>query len=145
MKKIIIILAALLTSVCTIGQELPDDVEKVFENAEKLQNKGKWDMAIAEYKQVLRSVAHVPSMKAIGLIQLELRPGPNYREAYEYLDMAINTLQAGKNATDKNKVKKYLQSQIDELVPKRNKAKSYVDQFDNAKGQKNDGRRLLEE
>ncbi len=145
MKNVVVALVACFIGFAALAQELPKDVEKVFDNAEKLKKQEKYDMAIAQYKEVLRSVSHVPSMVAIATIQMELRPDPNYREAYEYYDLAIQNLDAGIAAASKERDKKYLKEQRSTLEPKRNKAKSHVDQFDGAKDSKAKGARLLEE
>jgi tetratricopeptide (TPR) repeat protein len=145
MKSITLFVMAVIFALTALGQELPKDVEKVYDNAEKLKRQEKYDMAIAEYKEVLRSVSHLPSMIAIADIQMVLRANPNYREAYEYYDLAIQNIDAGIAAASKERDKKYLKEMRTDLVPKRNKAKSYVDQFDGAKENKMKGSRLLEE
>jgi len=145
MRKLIAITLFLAFTGIVIGQDLPSDVEKVYKGAEKLKNKKEYKLAIVEYKNVLRSVNHVPSMVSIGQISMELMSPPNYRMAYEYYDMAINELSAQIASADKKKVKAELGQQIEQLTPKRNKAKSYVDDFDKANEKKEDGNRLKKE
>ncbi len=145
MKKLAVLLISLTFGGLLFAQELPKDVEKVYKEAEHLKSKEKLNEAVAAYKEVLRSVDHVPSMTSIADIEMNMRKPPNYRTAYEYLDKAIKTLESGIAATSKKSQKKYLEKQRDELIPKRNKAKSYVDDFDKAKELKQDGKKLLDE
>lgn len=128
-----------------MAQELPKDVEKVYKVAEKHKSKKELNQAVKAYKEVIRSVHHVPSMINIGDIEMNMRKPPNYRAAFEYYDMAIKALEAGIASSDKKKHKKYLGEMRDELVPKRNKCKSYVDDFDKAKDLKQSGKSLLDE
>lgn len=145
MKKLIILSIGLAFAGFTFAQELPDDVEKVYKAAERFKSKKELNQAVDAYKEVLRSVSHVPSMVSIANIEMDMRQPPNYRMAYEYYDKAITELENGIAATTKNKEKKYLGEQRDELVPKRNKAKSYVDDFDKAMELKQGGIQLLDE
>jgi tetratricopeptide (TPR) repeat protein len=145
MKKLVVLLLNLVFAGFLFAQELPDDVEKVYKSAERFKSKKELNQAVDAYKEVLRSVNHVPSMVSIGEIEMDLRQPPNYRMAYEYYDQAIKTLESGMASATKKSVKKYLTEQRDELIPKRNKAKSYVDDFDKAKELKQDGNRLMEE
>ena len=145
MKKLLIFFLPVLLMVQAQGQDLPKDVEQVYKGAEKLKNRKDYDQAIAAYKEVLRSVEHIPSLVSIADIQMELRSQPNYREAYEYYDRAIKEIDKEINATDKRKVKAELAEYREKLVPRRNKAKSYVDDFDKAKERRQDGNRLMED
>jgi hypothetical protein len=145
MRKIIMLLIVLSFTGITIAQDLPSDVEKVYNGAEKLKNKKEYKLAITEYKEVLRSVKHVPSMESIGDISMNLMSPPNYRMAYEYYDKAIQELGNQISAASKNREKAKLGEEIERITPKRNKAKSHVDDFDNSKGKKEDGNRLKEE
>ncbi|MFA6404118.1 MAG: hypothetical protein WCX31_21200 [Salinivirgaceae bacterium] len=144
MKKSFILLVVIAFSGITLAQELPSDVDKVYKGAEKLKNKKEYKLAIVEYKEVLRSVNHVPSMVSIGEISMELMSPPNYRMAYEYYDKAIQELGIQILGASKDKEKARLGQQIEELTPKRNRAKSYVDDFDKAKDKKQEGNRLME-
>ena len=145
MKKLVILLLNLVFTGFLFAQDLPDDVEKVYKAAERLKSKKELNQAVDAYKEVLRSVNHVPSMVSIGEIEMDMRQPPNYRMAYEYYDKAIKTLESGMASTTKKSEKKYLTEQRDELIPKRNKAKSYVDDFDKAKELKQDGNRLMDD
>jgi|GEM_PF-6941665 hypothetical protein len=145
MKKSFILLVVIAFSGITLAQELPSDVEKVYKGAEKLKSKKEYKLAIVEYKEVLRSVNHVPSMVSIGEISMELMSPPNYRMAYEYYDKAIQELGIQISGASKDKDKARLGQQIEELTPKRNRAKSYVDDFDKSKDKKQEGNRLMEE
>lgn len=145
MKKLLFLLLCASFSLVTIAQELPKDVEKVYKTAEKHKSKKELNQAVDAYKEVIRSVQHVPSMISIGHIEMNMRKPPNYRAAYEYYDMAIRTLEAGIASSDKKKHKKYLGEMRDELVPKRNKCKSYVEDFDKAKQLKQGGKSLLDD
>jgi len=145
MKKTIILLVVIAVSGLTIAQELPSDVEKVYKNAEKLKNKKEYKLAIVEYKEVIRRVNHVPSLVSIGEISMELMSPPNYRMAYEYYDKAIIELSSQMSVASKDKEKAKLGQQIEELTPKRNRAKSYVDDFDKSKEKKQEGNRLMED
>lgn len=145
MKKLVILLLNLVFTGFLFAQDLPDDVEKVYKAAERFKSKKELNQAVDAYKEVLRSVNHVPSMVSIGEIEMDMRQPPNYRMAYEYYDQAIKTLESGMASTTKKSEKKYLTEQRDELIPKRNKAKSYVDDFDKAKELKQDGNRLMDD
>lgn len=145
MKKILILLLSFAFTAVLVAQELPKDVEKVYKKAEKHKSKKELNQAVNAYKEVLRSVAHVPSMISIGEIEMNMRKPANYRMAYEYYDMAIKSLEMGIASTDKKKHKKYLGEMRDEIVPKRNKCKSHVDDFDKSKSLKQKGKRLLDE
>jgi hypothetical protein len=127
------------------AQELPKDVQKLFEQAEKQKKHEEYKQAIVTYKEVLRSVEHVASCESIGQIAMELMTPPNYRMAYEFYDRAITELERQMTATDKKRIKAELAEHIERLIPKRNKAKSYVDDFDKAKEQRQDGNRLMED
>jgi len=144
MKKLFMLFISLAVAGFTFAQELPDDVEKVYKAAEHYKSKKELNQAVDAYKEVLRSVNHVPSMVSIANIEMDMRQPPNYRMAYEYYDKAINELESGIASATKNKEKKYLSEQRDELIPKRNKAKSHVDDFDKAKDLKG-GNNLLDE
>lgn len=143
MKNLGLTLISLLIVMITFGQELPKDVKKVYEQAQKQQKKENYDQAVDLYKEVLRSVNHVPSMEAIGIIELEKRENPRYRIALEYFEMALTTLDQQIAAVDKPKAKKYLKEQKERIIPKRNKAASYVDDFDGVKDKRKDGKDLL--
>jgi len=145
MKKLFFLFLSVFLMVQIQGQDLPKDVEQVYKGAEKLKSHKDYDQAIAAYKEVLRSVEHVPSLESIGQIQMELRSMPNYREAYEYYDRAIKELERQINLTDKRREKAELAEYREKLIPKRNKAKSYVDQFDDAKERRQDGNRLMDD
>jgi tetratricopeptide (TPR) repeat protein len=144
MKKLMVVLISFAISGFLYAQELPKDVEKVYKNAEHLKSKEKLNEAVAAYKEVLRSVDHIASMVSIAEIEMDMRKPPNYRIAYEYLDKAIQVYESGIAAADKKRQKAYLQEKRDELIPKRNKAKSFVDDFDKAKDLKQGGARLME-
>ncbi|MDA3890061.1 MAG: hypothetical protein PF517_00195 [Salinivirgaceae bacterium] len=145
MKKLLILLLSFSFASAILAQDLPNDVKKVYKAAERYKSKKQLNQAVDSYKEVIRSVNHVPSMISIAEIEMDMRQPPNYRVAYEYLDMAIKSLEAGIASSDKKKHKKYLGAMRDELVPKRSKAKSYVDDFDKAKGLKQGGKRLFDE
>lgn len=138
----------LLISIMIVGllsaQELPKDVEKIYKSAEHLKKKKQLNQAVNAYKEVLRSIDHVPSMVSIAQIEMEIRTPPNYRTAYEYYDMAITELEIQITTTDKKKAKYKLTQEHERLIPKRKKAKSHIDDFDKAKDLKKDGNRLLE-
>jgi hypothetical protein len=144
MKKIIYIVSLLVTAALQ-AQELPKDVQKLYETAEKQKRHEEYKQAIITYKEVLRSVEHVPSCESIGQIAMELMTPPNYRMAYEYYDRAIVELERQIAATDKRRVKADLAEYRERLIPKRNKAKSYVDDFDKAREQRQDGNRLMDD
>lgn len=144
MKKLFLLLLMSVFISTAYTQELQKDVQKVYDYAEKLKGKGEYKQAVLKYKEVLRSVSHVPSMISIGDIQMD-RLTPHYREAYEYYDMAINALTQAIPATEKKSAIKYMTKLKDETIPKRNKAKSFVEDFDKAKEQKEGGSRLLED
>jgi hypothetical protein len=132
MKKLIYLLFLMVT-VSLQAQELPKDVQKLYETAEKQKRHEEYKQAIITYKEVLRSVEHVPSCESIGQIAMELMNPPNYRIAYEYYNRAIVELERQMAATSKKRVKAELAEYRERLIPKRNKAKSYVDDFDKAK------------
>jgi tetratricopeptide (TPR) repeat protein len=144
MKSTVIILITVFFSSTLFSQELPKDVNKTYKVAEHLKSKKKYKDAIIEYKEVLRSVEHIPSMISIADIDMYKIKPANYREAYKYYDMAISQLNYAISEADKNSQKKYLTNKRDELIPKRKKAKSYVDDFDKAKELKHDGEHLLD-
>jgi tetratricopeptide (TPR) repeat protein len=147
MKKLVIFLMALVAGTVIIAQEqeLPNDVEKVFKGAERLKSKGEYNKALSAYNEVLRSVEHVESLVSCGNIEMELKAKPNYREAFGYYDRAIKEIEHQINIADKRKDKGRWAQLREELVPKRKKAQSYVDQFDDAKEQRERGNRLLED
>jgi tetratricopeptide (TPR) repeat protein len=145
MKKMFMLMLVLAVYGVSMAQELPPDVEKVYKGAEKLKNKEEYKLAITEYKNVLRSVNHVPSMESIAEIAMELMRPPNYRMAYEYYDKAIQELENQQASASKKKEKENINEHIQLLTPKRNKAKSYVDDFEKAKDKKEDGNRLKED
>lgn len=144
MRKLLLLLFTVAICGSAYTQQLPKDVQKVYDYAEKLKGKGEYKQAVLKYKEVLRSVNHIPSMISIGDIQMD-RLTPHYREAYEYYEMAINNLNQGIAIADKRSVIKHLTKLRDETIPKRNKAKSFVSDFDKAKEKKHDGHRLLED
>lgn len=144
MKNLIAIILFTVIAFGSNAQKLPKDIQKVYDQAEKYENKGDFKQAVATYKDVLRSVDHVPTMIQIGDLQMR-RAQPHYREAYEYYQMAITSLDHGIATADKNSVKKRMVKLRDETTPKRNKAKSYVDDFDKAKELKQGGSRLLDD
>jgi len=145
MKKFIIIINLLLFSGFIFAQELPKDVQRVYKGAEHLKSKKRLSEAVAAYKEVLRSVNHVPSMISIADIEMNMRKPPNYRVAYEYYDMAINELNNQIASASKKRVKASLAKQQDQLIPKREKAKSHVSDFDKLREQKKRGQQLLED
>jgi hypothetical protein len=145
MKKLIIVINLLILSGFIFAQELPKDVQRVYKGAEHLKSKKKLSEAVAAYKEVLRSVDHVPSMISIADIEMNMRKPPNYSVAYKYYDMAINELDKQIASTSKKRVKASLAKQIDELIPKRKKAKSHVSDFDKLREQKKHGQQMLEE
>jgi len=145
MKRLLLILAVFISALGIKAQQLPDDVQKVFDQAEKFTKKGDYDQAVASYKEVLRSVEHIPSLINAGDIEMKLRPQPNYRAAYDYYTRAIAAIDQGIAGTEKKSVKKYLTNLRTEVIPNQNKAKSYVDDFDKAKELKEGGNRLLED
>ena len=144
MKKLLILLIGIISVGFLSAQELPKDVEKIYKGAEHLKKKKQLNQAINAYKEVLRSVDHVPSMVSIAQIEMEIRTPPNYRTAYKYYNMAITELERQIATTDKKKDKYKLAQEHERLTPKRKKAKSHVDDFDKAKDLKKDGDRLLE-
>lgn len=146
MKKIVVLLISITLCSILFAQTLPKDVQKVYNQAEKYQRKKDFDRAVDAYKEVLRSVPnHYKSMENIGDIEMILRPKPNYRPAHEYYQQALNVLDAGIAQADRKKVKKFLIEERDRIVPKRNKAKSYVKDFNKAKQNREKGNRLLED
>jgi len=145
MKKFIIIINLLLFSGFIFAQELPKDVQRVYKGAEHLKSKKRLSEAVAAYKEVLRSVNHVPSMISIADIEMNMRKPPNYRVAYEYYDMAINELNNQISSASKKRVKASLAKQQEQLIPKREKAKSHVSDFDKLREQKKRGQQLLED
>ncbi len=145
MKKLLIVLIALLVGVFAFAQDLPKDVEKVYKGAEKLKSRKDYQQAVAAYKEVLRSVNHVPSMVGIAEIEMDLKPSPNYTIAYEYLDKAIRELEMQISVAKKNKDKASIGKEIQRLTPKRNKAKSFVEDYDKLRENKQKGNRLLED
>jgi predicted nucleic acid-binding Zn-ribbon protein len=145
MKKLLVIIAVLFSGFLAKSQDLPKDVEKVYKGAEKLKSRKDYQDAVAAYKEVLRSVNHVPSMVSIAEIEMDLKPSPNYTIAYDYLDKAIRELELQISAAKKNKEKAFLGKEIQRLTPKRNKAKSHVDDYNKLRENKQDGKRLLED
>lgn len=145
MKRLFTVIMCVAFVGFVFAQDLPKDVEKVYKTAEKLKSKKELNQAVAAYKDVLRSVDHVPSMISIADIEMNMRKPPNYRMAYDYYNSAINSIEAGIASTDKRKQKKYLTGMRDELVPKRKKAQSYVKDFDKAKDLKKGGNRLMDD
>jgi tetratricopeptide (TPR) repeat protein len=146
MKNIILILFLSTFIGNSFAQSLPNDVEKIYKAAEKMQSKKEFDKAVDLYKKVLQSVpTHYNSMENIGDIELRLRAKPNYRQAFEYYQKAIDVLNSGISSAEKNKVKKYLTGEKDRITPKFNKAKSHVKDFDKAKDNHEKGKRLLDD
>lgn len=146
MKTVIIAILSIFLFSQLNAQELPKDVEKVYKEAEKLKNKKDYDQAISAYKEVLRSVNHVPSMVSIADIEMTLKPRPNYRNAAEYYQAAIDELGHQINIAPKSKDKKRLSEYRSELEPKRNKAQSYTDDADDAKDNREERKnRLMED
>ena len=145
MKTVLLVLISIMSVGLLSAQELPKDVEKIYKGAEHLKKKKQLNEAVNAYKEVLRSVDHVPSMASIAQIEMEIRTPPNYRTAYKYYDMAITELERQITATDKKKEKYKLAQEHERLTPKRKKAKSHVDDFDKAKDLKKGGMRLMEE
>lgn len=145
MRKLLIILIAFIIIQGIKAQELPDDVQKTINSAEKYTKKGDYDQAIAAYKEVLRSVEHFPSLINAGDIEMKLRAQPNYRAAYDYYTRALSAIDQAIASTDKRSVKKYLSNLELEVIMNQNKAKSHVDDFDKAKELKEGGNRLLED
>lgn len=147
MKKLLVLSIALFASTVIMAQDqdLPKDVEKVFKGAERLKSKGEYNSALDAYNEVLRSVEHVESLISCGNIEMELKAKPNYREAYGYYDRAIKEIEHQINIASKRKDKGRWALLREELIPKRKKAKSYVDQFDKAKERREKGNRLLED
>lgn len=145
MKRLFFLILNLAVAGFMFAQELPDDVEKVYKSAERYKSKEELNQAVNAYKEVLRSVDHVPSMVSIGEIEMDMRQPPNYRMAYEYYDKAIKTLESQIAAVPKKNQKEKLGEMRDELIPKRNKAKSFVDDFDKAKDLKEGGNSLMDE
>lgn len=145
MKNLIIALIAVFFVSQLNGQELPKDVEQVYKGAERLKSKGDYDKAIGAYKEVIRSVKHVPSMISIGDIEMTLKPRPNYRNAAEYYSMAVEELGNQINIAPKKGQKKKLAELREQTVPKMNKAQSYTDDFDNAKDKRQGGSRLMDD
>ncbi len=144
MKKLVIILLSLFLAGNIYSQDLPKDVQKVFNRAEKLKKKKEYNQAITAYKEVLRSVEHVPSLISAGDIEL-YRAKPQHREAYKYYTRAINALDQGIASSESGSAKKHMAKLKEETIPKLNKAKTYVDQFERGKQQKEGGNRLLED
>jgi len=144
MKQTFVILLMAFVSIYVNAQDLPKDVNKIYKAAEHLKSKKRLKEAVEVYKEVLRSNDHIPSMISIADIDMYMYNPPNYREAYKYYDMAINQLNYAISSVDKNSQKKYLTKKRDELIPKRKKAKWYVDNFDKAKEQKHNGEHLLD-
>lgn len=145
MKNLIIAFASLFIFAQLGAQDLPKDVEQVYKGAEKLKSKKDYDQAIGAYKEVLRSVKHVPSMISIGDIEMTLKPRPNYRNAAEYYQMAIDELGHQINIAPKKKDKGRLAKLREEVEPKRNKAQSFTKDADKAKDNRERGNRLLED
>lgn len=147
MRKLIFLWVALAagTSIMAQDQELPKDVEKVFKGAERLKSKGEYNRALEAYNEVLRSVEHVESLVSCGNIEMELKSKPNYRQAYDYYNRAIKEIEHQINIADKRRDKGRWAQLREELIPKRKKANSYVEQFDDAKQRRERGNRLLED
>ncbi len=145
MKKLFILLISIACTGFIFAQDLPKDVEKVYKGAEHLKKKKKLTEAVAAYKEVVRSVNHVPSLVSIATIEMDMRKPPNYRVAYEYYDKAIRELESQIAAASKNRDKSKFAKEREVLIPKRNKAKSFVDDFDEVKELKQGGNRLLED
>jgi tetratricopeptide (TPR) repeat protein len=145
MKKLIVVCFLLVPMLMLQAQDLPKDVEKVYKGAERLKSRKDYQQAIAAYKEVLRSVNHVPSMVAIAEIEMDLKPQPTYSIAFEYLDKAIRELEMQLSTAKKNKDKAQIAQEIQRLKPKWNKAKSYVEDFDELRDNKEKGQRLLED
>lgn len=128
------------------SQSLPKDVEKVYKAAEKMQSKKEFNKAVELYKEVLRSVpTHYKSMENIGDIEMKLRAKPNYTQAYENYQKAIDVLNSAIPSAEKKKVKKYLIGEKERITPKCNKAKSFAEDFDKAKDNHEKGKRLLDD
>jgi hypothetical protein len=84
-------------------------------------------------------------MVSIANIEMNMRKPPNYRAAYEYYNMAIKELESQIATASKNKDKAKFAKQREELIPRRSRAKSFVDDFDKAKELKQGGNRLLDD
>ncbi len=144
MKTLMIIILSLCVSTSIFSQDLPKDVKKVFNSAEKLKKKKEYNKAIAAYKDVLRSVEHVPSLISAGDIEL-YRAKPQHREAYKYYTRAIAALDQGIAISESSSAKQHMSKLKTETIPKQKKAKSYLDQFERGKQQKEGGNRLLDD
>ena len=145
MKKLSVLLISIAYAGFVFAQDLPKDVAKVYKGAEHLKSKKELTLAVKAYKEVLRSVNHVPSLISIATIEMEIRTPPNYRVAHEYFNKAIKELESQIATAQKNKVKAKLAKERETLIPKRNKAKSFVDDFDKAKKLKQGGNRLMDD
>lgn len=144
MKKFILIGIAILLFSGLQAQDLPKEVQKVFDQAEKYHKKKNYDQALKAYKEVLRSMEHLPSLIAAGDVQFYRKPA-QYRSALEFYTRALAACDAGISATDKKSVKKYLNEKKTEITPRRNKAQSHVDDFEKIRGNKDNGNRLLDD
>lgn len=145
MKNLIIALLAIFFVSSIQGQSLPKDVEQVYNAAEKEKGKKNYNKAVELHKNVLRSVNYIPSLVSIGDIEMILKPKPNYREAAEYYSKAVEEIANQINlASKKGHIKKLTQLR-DEVTPKRNKAQSYVDDFDKAIDKRSGGSRLMDD
>lgn len=146
MKKSLFILLIFALFGTLSAQTLPKDVAKVYKSAEKLKSKKQYDRAVEAYKEVLKSVpGHYKSMESIGDIEMKLRARPNYRNAFEYYQKALNALDAGIAGTDKKKVQQYLQNEKKRIVPNFNKAKAETEAFNKAKSNRAKGNRLMDD
>lgn len=144
MKKYLLILLSVFVIGTLNAQDLPKEVQKVFEKAEKHAKKKEYSQALAAYKEVLRSGEHLPSLIGAGDLQFYRKP-PQYRSALEFYERALSACDAGIAATNKKSVKKYLKEKKEEITPRKNKAQSHVNDFDKQRGNTNNGKRLLDD
>jgi len=144
MKKSLLILLSIFLLGSLSAQDLPKEVQKVFDKAEKHAKKKEYIEALAAYKEVLRSMEHVPSLIGAGDVQFYRKP-PMYTSATEFYGRAIAALDAGIAGTDKKSVKKVMENKKAEIVPRFNKSKSHAKDFNKSKSLKQDGNRLLDD
>ncbi len=144
MRKILIVIA-LFAAGTVCAQDLSKDVSKELKLAEHHRSKKEANEAIMAYKEVIRSYAHIESMEAIGDINMKERAIPKYTEACEYYQMALDELSKQIAAADKKSDKAKLGKDYQRIEPKRNKACSYVEDYEEMKEEKKAGSRLLEE
>ncbi|MBI9067466.1 MAG: hypothetical protein JEZ09_09255 [Salinivirgaceae bacterium] len=146
MKKIILVLFITTFIGSAYSQSLPKDVEKVYKAAEKMQSKKEFNKSVELYKEVLQSVPdHYQSLENIGDIEMKLRAKPNYTQAFENYQKALDIVNSALSSAEKRKVKKYLSAEKDRITPKCNKAKSFVKDFDKAKENHEKGKRLMDD